>query len=85
MDKEHNTDGGKTTFYDIENCKDVDDLSEYWDLRGDEFNCLKAVVDIAKSREGKVRHKGTSAIRDAKKLVYYSQRILKRLEKESSL
>ena len=67
--------GGKTDFYDIEDCTDVDDLAEHWDFRGDEFNCLKALVGIAKG----ARHSGTSPLRDARKLVHYSERILRRL------
>jgi len=39
--------GGKTDFYDIVGCTDVDDLAEHWDLRGDELNCLKAIAGIA--------------------------------------
>ena len=71
----HNTDGGKTSFYNIDGCNDVDDLCEHWGLSFNEGNCLKAIVGIAKSRSGIVRHKGTSAARDAKKLVHYANRI----------
>lgn len=72
------SDGGKTDFYDIGDAKDVDDLAEHWDLRGDEFNCLKALVGIAKGS----RHKGTTPMRDANKLVHYATRIQKRLAKQ---
>ena len=68
--------GGKTDFYDCSGCKDVDDLAEHWDLRGDEFNCLKAIVGIAKGS----RHKGTDPVRDANKLIHYANRILNRLK-----
>jgi len=71
----HNTDGGKTDFYDIDGCKDVDDLCEHWGLNFFEGNCLKAIVGIAKARCGVVRHDGTSAKRDAKKLVHYAEKI----------
>jgi hypothetical protein len=69
--------GGKTDFYDIGDCKDVDDLAEHWNFKGDEFNCLKALVGIAKGS----RHSGTDPIRDANKLVHYAQRILARVSK----
>ena len=72
----HNTDGGKTNFYDIDGCKDVDDLCEHWGFSFAEGNCLKALVGIAKARDGKVRHNGTSASRDANKLVHYAGRVL---------
>lgn len=76
----HNTDGSKTSFYDIpELVKDVDDLAEYWNLKGDEFNCLKAIAGIALGS----RHSGTSPLRDAKKLQHYASRIVARLEKAS--
>lgn len=71
--------GGPTDFYDIKNCKDVDDIAEHWDLRGDEFNCLKAIAGIALGS----RHSGTSPLRDANKLVHYALRIQSRLEKDS--
>lgn len=76
----HNTDGSKTSFYNIPDwVKDVDDLAEHWNLKGDEFNCLKAIAGIALGS----RHSGTSPIRDAKKLQHYSSRIVARLEKDS--
>lgn len=74
----HNTDGSKTSFYDCKGCEDVDDLAEHWELKGDEFNCLKAIVGIAKGS----RHDGTTPLRDAKKLVHYANRILKRIEND---
>ena len=76
----HNTDGGKTSFYDIGGCKDVDDLCEHWGLSFAEGNCLKAIVGIAKARGGITRHKGTSAKRDANKLLHYAKRIVKVVE-----
>jgi hypothetical protein len=75
----HNTDGGKTTFYDIEHCKDLDDLSEHWVLKSDEFNCIKAIAGIALGS----RHPGTSPKRDANKLLHYAKRIVARLNKDS--
>lgn len=76
----HNTDGSKTSFYDIPRwVKDVDDLAEYLDLRGDEFNCLKALFGISLG----ARHEGTSPLRDAKKLDHYSTRIRNRLQRKT--
>lgn len=76
----HNTDGSKTSFYDIPSwVKDVDDLAEHWGLKGDEFNCLKAIVGISLG----ARHSGTSPKRDANKLLHYSTRIVARLDKET--
>jgi len=73
----HNTDGSKTDFYDVNGCSDVDDLCEHWKLNFFEGNCLKALVGIAKARCGEVRHHGTDASRDAKKLLHYAERINK--------
>ena len=75
----HNTDGSKTNFYDVNGCEDVDDLAEHWKLYGDEFNVLKALVGIAKARQGHERHGGTDSKRDTKKLLHYAQRINKRV------
>jgi len=72
--KEAVSDGSKTDFYDIGDAKDVDDLCEHWGLSFDEGNCLKAIVGIAKGN----RHSGTNKLRDARKLVHYANRILKR-------
>jgi hypothetical protein len=70
--------GSATDFYNIKGCKDVDDIAEHWNLRGDEFNCLKAIAGIALGS----RHSGTSPIRDANKLLHYAQRIVNRLNKD---
>ena len=79
----HNTDGGKTDFYDTGDSKNVDDLAEHWELLGDEFNCLKAIVGIAKQRSsGTTRHKGTDSNRDANKLLHYAKRIQKRINND---
>ena len=69
--------GGKTDFYNIIGCTDVDDLAEHWGLKGDEFNCLKAIPGIALGS----RHSGTDPLRDARKLQHYANRIVARLEK----
>lgn len=74
--------GGKTNYYDLKGCKDVDALAEMLDLRGDEFNCLKAIFGIAIARKtGDSRHKGTSVKRDANKLAHYADRIKERVNK----
>ena len=76
----HNTDGGSTTFYDIGDAKDVDDLCDHWNLTFFEGNCLKAIVGIAKARAGTTRHGSTSQLRDSKKLVHYAHKILTKEE-----
>lgn len=70
--------GGATDFYDIGHCKDVDDLTDHWGMDFSGGNCLKALVGIYKGS----RHSGTSALRDARKLQHYANRIVARLEKE---
>ena len=73
-------DGGATNYYDVKDCKDVDDIAELLDLRGDEFNCLKAIFGIAIARKTwNARHDGTSPKRDAKKLKHYANRIEARI------
>jgi hypothetical protein len=72
--------GSATDFYDINGCKDIDDIAEYWNLKGDEFNCLKAIAGIALG----ARHSGTSPIRDANKLLHYAKRIVNRLNKDKN-
>lgn len=71
--------GLETDFYNMDGCKDVDDLAEHWNLKGDEFNCLKAIAGIALGS----RHSGTSPIRDANKLLHYANRIVNRLNKDN--
>lgn len=73
------SDGSKTDFYDVGDAKDVDDLCEHWGLSFDEGNCLKAIVGIAKGS----RHSGTNPMRDARKLVHYADRVLKRVSNGS--
>ena len=74
------SDGSKNKFYEIPSwVKDLDDLSEHLDLRGDEFNCLKAIYGIAKARQGTSRHSSTGIKRDSNKLLHYSQRVQKRI------
>lgn len=76
-------DGSKNKFYEIpEWVKDLDDLSEYLDLRGDEFNCLKAIYGVAKSRQGANRHSSTGIKRDSNKLLHYAQRVQARIHND---
>ena len=77
----HNTNGSKTDYYNIPDWVfDVDDIAEYLDLRGDEFNCLKAIFGIAIARKtGIPRHSGSDMQRDSKKLLHYAKRINKRI------
>ena len=72
--------GKKTHYYNI-NTKgkttiDVDDICEAYGFTFAEGNTLKALVGIAKARDnGETRHTGTTAHRDANKLVHYAKRI----------
>lgn len=79
---EHNTDGSKTDFYDIGNCKDVDDLCHHWNMNFFEGNILKALVGMAKGRKGNVRHSGTSYERDLNKAKHYIDKLIK-IKKDS--
>jgi len=70
----HNTDGSKTTFYDLfEGCTDVDSVMMKNELTGAEFTILKSLVGIIKSRKenGVQRHSGTTALRDCRKIEHY--------------
>ena len=74
------SDGGKNSFYDIpEWVLNVDDLAEYLDLRGDEFNILKSLwTNIGQ------RHDATNPLRESKKCLHYADRRFKRLEKDKT-
>lgn len=76
------SDGLKNEYYDIVDwVQDLDDLSEYLELRSDEFNCLKAIWGIAMNRKiNKTRHTGTNEERDANKLYHYANRIKNRID-----
>jgi len=72
MSAKHNNNGGNNTFYDIPQwVKNVDDLSEYLNATSAMGNVLKSLFGMNKSR-----HAGTSADRDAKKILHYGVRIL---------
>ena len=71
----HNTDGGSTNYYDITECKDVDDICEHLDLSFFEGNILKALFGRALARKGSTRHKGTSLDRDTKKVQHYARKL----------
>ena len=73
--KIHNTDGGSTTFYDIDGCKDVDDLCSHWNLTWEEGCILKSIVGRAKARNGINRHIGTDGKRDTNKIKHYANRL----------
>ena len=73
----HNTDGSKTSYYDID-VSDVDTIDINWladklNLSFFQGNVLKSLYGIANPID---RHSGTSSLRDAKKMVFYSQLIL---------
>jgi len=78
--EEHNTDGGKTSLYNIPDwVKDLDDLAEAWSLSPSEFNAIKAIKGASLIRQGKIgRHAASSSepARDNNKAIYYTQRML---------
>lgn len=73
-------DGGKTNYYEVPANKatgsvDVDDIAEYLDLHGFLFNVTKSVFGCAITNlKGTTRHGGTSALRDANKMVHYANK-----------
>ncbi|TLP41053.1 hypothetical protein [Arcobacter arenosus] len=74
---ETKNDGSKNDFYKIPDwVEDVDDLHEYLQLDGYEFNILKSLW----SRLGN-RHGATNPIREAKKCLHYAEKRLKRVQK----
>jgi hypothetical protein len=72
-------DGGKNSFYEIpEWVKDLDDLAEYLQLDGFEFNTLKTLwINIG------MRHTGTTEEREIKKRIHYSNKSLKKMERKN--
>ena len=73
--KEYNTDGGSTDYYDIEGCKDVDDICQKLELTFAEGNILKALFGRAKARKGHTRHGGTNITRDTNKILHYAKKL----------
>jgi len=75
----HNTDGGKTNYYNIkatDGVVDVDDITEQLGMTFFEGNCLKALFGIAIARKtGVDRHSGTTTSRDINKLFAYATKI----------
>jgi len=69
IQQEYNQDGAKNSFYNIESCKDFDDLAEYLELDGFCFNIGKSLF----ANKGN-RHEGTDKKREAKKCLHYSIR-----------
>lgn len=82
----HNTDGGKTTFYDIfEGCTDVDSVCEKNGFLWHHGVILKSLVGLALSQtKGVHRHSGTDALRDAKKIKASIEKVIKMLENETT-
>lgn len=79
------TAGGPTSYYDVKDCKDVDEICEYLGMSFAEGNALKALFGIAIARKsGSTRHTGTNAKRDAAKLKHYANRIFNLNNKNSS-
>jgi len=65
--KDNNNNGLTNNFYKIKSfVKDVDDLSESLNLDGFQFNILKSLFGLNKSR-----HNGTSPLRDSNKILHY--------------
>ena len=86
---EHNTDGGKTSFYDIfEGCTDVDSVMMKHELTGAEFTILKSLVGVIKGRKEDISRHGSNsalsakdnAIRDCNKILRYTNLIKDSLE-----
>lgn len=73
----HNTDGGKTTYYDVfDGCTDVDSVMMKLHMTGAEFTILKSLIGIVISRHsGHTRHSGTDAERDCNKIIHYAELI----------
>lgn len=81
-------DGSKTNYYNIDTTNvdyiDVDDIAEHLNLHGFLFNVLKSVFGCAIADEtGISRHRGTSALRDANKMVHYATKYRDMLEKQN--
>jgi len=83
----HNTDGGKTSLYNIPDwVEDLDDLSEAWELSSAEFNAIKAIKGASLIRQGKSgRHAASidKPDRDHKKSIHYTRRILKEYNRKN--
>ena len=73
--------GSKNKFYEIPKwVKDLDDLSEYLQLDGFEFNILKTLW-IHKGN----RHNGTSKEREINKRLHYAKKSKKKHTRESKI
>ncbi len=80
MSNTHTKDGSKTSFYNIAHCEDYDDLAEYLELDGFEFNIGKSLFANIGNR-----HDGTSPEREAKKCLHYAiRRAFKKLGKDET-
>lgn len=77
--KNGTNDGGANSFYCIPDwVKDLDDLAEYLDLRGDEFNVLKSLwTNIG------IRHSATNEVRESNKCLHYSKRRANRIARKA--
>lgn len=82
--------GNKTDYYNINTTDvdyiDVDDIAEHLYLHGFLFNVLKSVFGCAiDAKTGNSRHSGTSALRDANKMVHYAAKYRDMLEKQNKV
>ncbi len=82
--KNKTSDGGKTDYYDVfTGCTDVDSFCAKNNLSFFEGNVLKALVGVVKGKSnGEPRHKGTSVLRDLKKMRFYVNKMLEEYEGE---
>ena len=80
----HNTDGSKTSFYDIfEGCTDVDSVCEKNNFLWHHGVILKSLVGIVLSSTKELtRHSGTDALRDARKIRASIDKIIIGLEND---
>lgn len=80
MSNTHTKDGSKTSFYNIAHCEDYDDLAEYLQLDGFEFNIGKSLFANLGNR-----HDGTNPQREAKKCLHYAiRRAFKQIGREEA-
>lgn len=78
MENSNKNNGLQNNFYKIKFwVKDVDDLAESLTLDGYQFNILKSLFGLNKSR-----HDGTSPLRDSNKMLHYSIKNLVRYHRD---
>jgi len=79
MNNKNNNNGLTNDFYKIKEwVVDVDDLAESLNLDGYQFNILKSLFGLNKSR-----HNGTTPLRDSNKMLHYSIKNLVKYYRET--